>query len=215
MTAIVQQCPLCLQSSGILPFYSNKSREFYRCTHCALIFVPPSYFLSPLQEKAEYDKHQNSPNDPGYRTFLSKLFQPMQERITPGSKGLDFGSGPGPTLSIMFEEQGHEMHIYDPFYAPDRDVLKIEYDFVCASEVVEHFHKPATDLSLLWSLVKMGGYLGIMTGMAQDTEAFAKWRYKDDLSHVSFFSVQTMEWLAGEWQAGLHLMGNNVSLFRK
>ena len=139
----------------------------------------------------------------------------MQERIGSHSTGLDFGSGPGPTLSIMFEEQSHTMHLYDPFYAPDRKVLSITYDFVCASEVVEHFQNPEADLELIWSLVQPGGWLGIMTGMAQDREAFARWRYKDDRSHIAFFSVETMEWIARKWQADLIPVGKNVFLFQK
>ena len=42
-----------------------------------------------------------------YRKFLSRMFKPMMERIEPDSYGLDFGSGPGPTLNLMFEEEGH------------------------------------------------------------------------------------------------------------
>jgi len=32
-------------------------------------------------------------------------------KIAPISLGLDFGSGPGPTLSLMLEEQGHRVAI--------------------------------------------------------------------------------------------------------
>ena len=215
MTVIVRKCPLCAQSSGSLFFHSDTARDYYRCKHCSLIFVPPEYFLSSEEEKAEYDHHQNSPDDAGYRAFLSKLFMPMLERIPPNSRGLDFGSGPGPTLSVMFEEQGHNVTLYDPFYAPNRNVLRVEYDFVSASEVVEHLQNPDVDLDLIWSLIKPRGRLGIMTGMAQDREAFAGWRYKDDHSHIVFFSMETMEWLARKWQAGLSFVGENVSLFRK
>ena len=213
MPVTAQFCPLCQHSVSSTVFCADKSRVFYRCSHCFLIFVPPLYFLSLEQEKAEYDQHQNSPGSPGYRSFLNKLVLPVQKRIAPNSNGLDFGSGPGPTLSVMFEEQGHTVSLYDPIYAADKSVLSGKYDFVCASEVVEHFHKPAKDLDLLWSLVKPGGWLGIMTGMAQNRKAFTTWRYKDDLSHVAFFSMETMEWLAGKWQAALQIAGKNVFLF--
>ena len=139
----------------------------------------------------------------------------MQDRIAPGSKGLDFGSGPGPTLSVMFEERGHRVALYDPFYAPDRKVLSTLYDFVCTTEVIEHFQNPDADLQLIWSLVKPGGWLGVMTGMAQDRKAFARWRYKDDRSHIAFFSVETMEWIARKWQTDLISVGKNVFLFQK
>lgn len=215
MIATAQQCPLCKSSSDSSFFHRDTLRDFYRCQQCALIFVPPVYFLSPEEEKAEYDQHQNSPDDAGYRTFLSQLFSPMLEKLVPESKGLDFGSGPGPTLSVMFEEQGHRVALYDPFYAPDRNVLGTTYDFVCASEVIEHFQDPEADLQLIWTLVKPGGWLGIMTGMAQGREAFARWRYKDDRSHITFFSVETMEWIARKWQADLFPVAKSVFLFQK
>lgn len=208
-------CPLCHHPTACHSFYVNNAREFYRCERCSLIYVPPLYHLSPTEEKAEYDKHQNSPDDAGYRKFLSRIYNPIHERIAPGSKGLDFGSGPGPTLSRMFEEAGCSVNIYDPFYAPDRKSLSKRYDFITASEVLEHCHYPSGDLDLLWSLLKPGGWLGIMTGLALDRSAFATWRYKDDLTHVSFFSKRTMEWIAEKYQTTLLMSGRNVCLFRK
>ena len=70
----------------------------------ALLFVQSADYLSAREEQAEYDLHENSPDDPRYRNFLSQLFEPVLAMISPGSYGLDFGSGPGPTLSCMFEE---------------------------------------------------------------------------------------------------------------
>ena len=196
-------------------FHSDSQREYYRCHSCLLTFVPPSQLPSPDAEKAEYDKHRNSPEDQGYRKFLSRLFIPLQARLKPKSNGLDFGSGPGPTLSVMFEEEGHRVNLFDPCYAPDRSVLEGHYDFVTATEVVEHFHDPAADFSLLWSLVKPGGWLGLMTQMALDQSAFSRWHYKNDPTHVCFFSLQTMSWLANQWQSDLLQVGSDVFLYRK
>jgi len=74
----------------------------------------------------------------------------------------------------MFEEAGHFMKLYDTFYSPDRNILTNHYDFITASEVVEHFHNPAVEFDLLWSILKPGGLLGIMTKLALDKEAFSK-----------------------------------------
>ena len=76
--------------------------------------MPHENFLSAEDEKARYDLHQNSPNDNRYRQFLNRIFVPMQERIAPESCGMDFGSGPGPTLSIRQRSprrlRSQEMH---------------------------------------------------------------------------------------------------------
>ena len=208
-------CPLCKTIESSMLFHRDNRREYYRCNICGLSFVPPSQLPSEEFEKAEYDKHQNSPDDPGYRKFLSRLFFPLQTRINANSHGLDFGSGPGPALSVMFEEAGHKMSLYDPFYTPDTAKLTRKYDFITASEVVEHLHNPEKDLTLLWSLLKSGGWLGIMTKLALDKTAFSKWHYKNDPTHVCFFSKQTIEWLAKKWQAEFFLIGKDVILFQK
>lgn len=207
-------CPLC-RSDRVVDFFEDRFRRYLRCDVCRLIFVPVEFHLSPTDEKAEYDKHENSPDDLGYRKFLARLFEPLNAQISTSSKGLDFGSGPGPTLSVMFEEAGHDVSIYDPFYAPDPAPLNRQYDFVTASEVVEHFRNPGEDLRRLWACVKPGGLLGVMTKLALDRTSFAKWHYKNDATHVSFFSRECFDWLAEEWHAELTFVGSDVMLFSK
>jgi SAM-dependent methyltransferase len=209
------RCPLCAATVENSHFHRDQHRDYYRCPHCHLIHVPPSQFLSLEAERTEYDKHQNLPDDVGYRKFLSRLFTPLDNRLRPSSYGLDFGSGPGPTLSLMFEEAGHKVALFDPFYAPQKHVLRRQYDFITASEVVEHFHTPATELALLWSILKPGGWLGIMTKLALDQAAFSRWHYKNDLTHVCFYSTKTMDWLARQWQAEILQVDKDVFLFQK
>ena len=180
------------------------------------MFTPQEFFLSEDDEKKEYDFHENSPEDVGYRRFLGRLMNPVCEWIPPKSCGLDFGSGPGPTLSVMFEEAGFDMRVYDKFYAPDASVfLENHYDFITASEVIEHLHNPAFELQRLWTCLKKHGVLGIMTKMVIDQGTFAKWHYKNDRTHVIFFSKPTFEWLAKKWQARLEFFEKDVVLFFK
>ena len=139
----------------------------------------------------------------------------MKERLPFGSVGLDFGSGPGPTLSVMFEEAGYEMTIFDKFYAPDIEVFNRLYDFITATEVVEHLHEPKMELERLWYLLSSGGWLGIMTKLAFDAEAFSSWHYKNDSTHICFFSKKSFRWLAGVWNAELIFADKDVILFQK
>jgi len=208
-------CPLCHALKINPAYHEDKRRIFYSCETCQLVFVPPEQFLSAEEEKATYDHHQNSPDDQAYRRFLSRLFIPVNQRLAIESHGLDFGSGPGPTLSLMFEEAGHSVAIYDYFYTSDQSVLQQQYDFITASEVVEHLHQPKQELEKLWSILKPGGILGIMTKRVLNREAFAKWHYKNDLTHVCFFSEFTFRWLAEQWQAELFIVGNDVVLLKK
>jgi hypothetical protein len=207
-------CPLC-SAPQISAFHEDRLRRYHRCEVCRLIFVPRNCHLSLIEEKAEYDFHENSPDNPGYRRFLSRLFEPMNALLLPISAGLDFGSGPGPTLSVMFEEVGHSVSLYDPFYAPDTAALNRRYDFVTATEVVEHFRNPAEDLQRLWSCVRPGGLLGIMTKQTLDRSSFANWHYKNDRTHVSFFSRETFKWFAENRHARLTFIGSDVILLEK
>lgn len=166
-------------------------------------------------ERHEYDLHINSPEDEGYRHFLNRLLEPMNATLPPGSSGLDFGSGPGPTLSLMFKQAGHRVSIYDKFYAPDSTVFEQPYDFITATEVVEHLQQPITELERLWHCLKPGGVLGIMTKLALDRERFAHWHYKNDLTHISFFSRESFEWLSLHWEADLQFIANDVILLHK
>ncbi len=171
-------------------------RRWLRCPDCALVFVPRRYHLDRDEEKWRYDQHRNHPADPAYRGFLSALHRPLIERLQPGAAGLDFGSGPGPTLSLMFEEAGFPMRIYDPFYAPDTAPLQRQYNFVTCSETVEHFRDPAAAWERLVGLVRPGGWLGIMTALLEAETDFAHWYYKDDPTHVCFYARASLDWLA-------------------
>lgn len=207
-------CPLC-RKSDIHHSSRVRERDYWSCRICQIIFVPAEQHLSADDEKARYDLHNNRPDDPNYRAFLNRLFLPMQQQLNAPSCGLDFGSGPGPTLSLMFKEAGHQMAIYDKFYAPTLSTLDQLYDFITATEVVEHFHRPGFELERLWSLLNPGGLLGIMTQLIPEGLPFADWYYLKDPTHVCFFSRSTCEWLAEHWQAELTFSGNSVMLFSK
>lgn len=207
-------CPLC-KSGDISLFHKDDYGTHYRCRVCKLISTDPADLPSPEEEKERYDTHENDPNDPDYRGFLSQLFDPLNKRLEPRSKGLDFGSGPGPTLSVMFEEEGHTVNLYDPFYAFDPGVFEEEYDFITSTETFEHLHHPGKEIDRLWNCLKPGGYLGVMTKLAGDHNQFADWHYKKDLTHVTFFTEDTFRWLADHLNASVEFPDDRVIILQK
>jgi len=162
-----------------------------------------------------YDCHENSPGDREYRDFLSRLSVPLMQRLKAPARGLDFGCGPGPTLSVMFEERGFAMEVYDLYYAPDETVWGRTYDFITASEVAEHLRDPRTVFRCLWAHLQPGGYLGIMTQLVPRNVDFATWPYQNDPTHICFFSEKTFRRLAESWNAEIEVLGTSVVLFRK
>ncbi len=209
----MSDCPLCGARSS--QFYEDKKRRYLQCEHCKLVFVPKIFHLNQNEEKTEYDKHQNSPKDKGYRDFLARIVEPLRARLDASAVGLDFGCGPGPTLAVMFHEAGYRVANYDPLYFPDTAALKNQYDFVCATEVWEHLRTPRETLEQLWACLKPGGHLGVMTKLVIDVDAFSRWHYKNDPTHIVFFSRPTLKFLAKKWHADLEYLAGDAFIFVK
>lgn len=207
-------CPLCGCSDPVR-YFQDKARVYLSCTECRLVFVPAAYYLSPEAEKSEYDLHTNDPADPGYLRFLSRLSRPMLERLETGQTGLDFGCGPGPALHRLFEAHGHSMDLYDLFYMDDTGVFSKSYDFITATEVVEHLHRPGRVFDRLFKLLRCGGWLGIMTKQVRDRDSFSRWHYIRDLTHVCFYSRPVFSYIAQRYNAALSFIGDDVILLRK
>lgn len=208
------RCPLC-HEGAVSPFHRDQRRSYLRCARCALVFVPARYRLCREAERAEYDLHQNAVGESGYEAFLARLAAPLAARLAPGARGLDFGCGPAPALAHMLQRQGFRVSLYDSFYRPDAAALACRYDFICATEVVEHLHRPGSELARLWSLLLPGGWLGVMTKLVRDREAFTRWHYKNDPTHVCFFSRETWRWWAQRQGAHLEFIGADVILLRR
>ncbi|WGL17377.1 class I SAM-dependent methyltransferase [Microbulbifer bruguierae] len=207
-------CPLCRREAAHL-YYRDKFREYLQCTCCALVFVPERFHLSPAEEKAYYDLHENSLADEGYARFLNRCADPLLARLTPDSAGLDFGCGPAPLLAQIMERAGHRMTTYDFFYQPDTSVLAREFDFIVSTEVVEHLSAPGEVLERLWARLRPGGVLALMTKLVATPERFGNWHYIRDPTHIVFFSEATFRWLARELGAGLTFHGADVIFLEK
>lgn len=116
-------------------------------------------------------------------------------------------------MAQILREHGHNVEIHDPFYANNPQHLQRRYDFVTCTEVVEHFRQPRREFHRLFALLKPEGLLGLMTKLVIDAEAFRNWHYKNDLTHVCFFSKATLQWLADAYQCQLEIIGKDVAIF--
>ena len=207
-------CPLCSDSSPEL-YYEDRLRIYYQCRECSLVFVPPEYLPVPEKEKERYEHHNNNAADPGYIKFLERLYLPLKERIVPGASGLDYGCGPEPVLSGMFRKAGFNMTEYDYFFCPDPSFREGEYDFIAVCETAEHFHHPGKEFRLIWSLLKATGWLGVMTDRDFNRKKFSGWYYKEDSTHVCFYSDETFRYLGRLWGSDPVFLSGNTVLFRK
>ncbi len=188
-------CSVCQQAETRF-FFQDGSAVYWRCPVCEATCLDAAHLPAPDAEYARYLEHDNTPQDTGYRRFLEKLAMPLIDRLPPGQQGLDYGCGPGPVLAMLLREAGHGVRIFDPFFAPEPEVLHDAYDFITCSEVVEHFHQPYDEFAFLNELLNPGGILGIMTRFQTEDERFANWSYRRDPTHVTFYKEATFHVLA-------------------
>ncbi|MEX1019586.1 MAG: class I SAM-dependent methyltransferase [Litorilinea sp.] len=208
------RCTLCY-GRDLHEFAVVHDRPYYRCATCMLTFLPPEYLLSEEEEIERYRQHNNDPTDPRYRAFLSRLIDPMLPLLKPGSQGLDYGSGPGPTIQVIMQEYGHHVSNYDTYFAFEPMLLHSTYDFITCSETVEHFFNPASEFGRFEWLLRPGGILGIMTGILYDDATFADWWYVKDPTHVCFYRPETMQWIAEFYHWELTTPHENVAIYRQ
>lgn len=207
-------CPLCLSGDSQW-YHRDKYRTYYQCNTCELVFVPKQYHLNPEQEKAEYDKHQNDSKDLAYRKFLSRTLTPLLTQVSNDAIGLDFGCGPGPTIAVMAAEQGVTIKNYDLYYFNAQERLKERYDFITMTEVIEHIAEPNQLLQQLDALLREGAILAIMTKLVISLEAFKQWHYKNDPTHICFYSIVTFEWISRQSGWRLQVIDKDVVFFHK
>ncbi|MCL1090607.1 class I SAM-dependent methyltransferase [Shewanella profunda] len=207
-------CPLC-HSTELVTYHQDKKRRYEQCQICQLVSVPPEFYLSARAEKAEYDKHENSPHDLGYQRFLSRTLEPLLARFEPSAQGLDFGCGEGMALSLMAKARGYQVENYDLYYANQPATLTRQYDFISLTEVIEHVSDAAGLLEQLDKLLKPKGILAVMTKRVQSSSAFSTWHYKNDPTHINFYSEATFTWLAAKYDWRLEIVDKDVVFFHK
>ena len=67
----------------------------------------------------------------------------------------------------------------------------------------------------LFQMLNPGGFLGIMTKLVKDQNAFSNWHYKQDPTHIRYFSRPTFDYLARKYSAEIDYVGNDVIIFQK
>jgi hypothetical protein len=68
------------------------------------------------------------------------------------------------------------------------------------TEVFEHLHQPREVFESLLDRLEEGGYLALQTQFhPNEVEAFKKWYYHQDPTHIVFFTAQTFSVLCKEY----------------
>jgi len=210
-------CPLCAAAGRLFYADPRTERAYGVCPRCSLHYMSPTDRLSLSQEATHYRLHNNDVTDLRYQAFVRPLYDEVRRHFPPGAVGLDFGAGPGPALAEMLRRDGYDVSLYDPIYWPNAAALAVgRYDFIVASEVVEHFYHPRDEFIRLRTLLKEGGMLAVMTLFLAPEITFADWHYRRDPTHVVFYSPESLMWIKD--QVGFSELttdGSRVAVFRR
>lgn len=193
----------------------KKDEYYYDCDTCKAIVKDQRYYLTPEEEKERYETHNNDVNDVRYQNFTSPITHYVLDHFSPEHSGLDFGSGTGPVISSELLKRGYDIVQYDPFFAPNENVLKNRYDYIVSCEVFEHFYKPKEEIDHLTSILKTDGVLLIMTLLYNDQIDFNTWFYRKDPTHVFIYRKETIEYLAANKGFGIEILTDRLIVLRK
>ncbi|QUN05877.1 methyltransferase domain-containing protein [Shewanella yunxiaonensis] len=191
----MQHCPLC-RHDNIIPVFEDRRRHFFLCQTCALVFANPSSYLLPNAEKQRYGRSRHESKQKQLAHFIETLLLQLQSLQSNSLEGLNFGRVLAPQLLQPLALAGHRLHQYDPFFAPEHQLLHQQYDFISCYRVFEHFHLPVKEWQIIVQALKPGGWLAISTPLLQSVAVFSKWHYKNNPTHVSFYQPQTFAYLA-------------------
>lgn len=194
----------------------NKMDEyFYDCHCCRAIVKNSEYYLPPDEEKARYEQHNNDVNDKAYQEFTSPITNYILKYFNKNHIGLDYGSGTGPVISKMLTDKNYSVQQYDPFFNPDKELLKIKYDYIFSCEVFEHFFNPEAEITLLKNMLKSKGSLIFMTFLYFDKFDFKNWVYRNDPTHVFMFREETVKYIAQKYSFKIEVMTDRLVCLKK
>ena len=193
-------CALC--KSGIEDIKTDQQgKKYLHCSNCGLIQLDKQLHLTQKAEKQRYMLHENSSDNVGYLGYLNNIItNSITPFLKPGNRLLDFGCGPEKTWAKLLKGKGYYVSTYDPFFDNNNNWQDKNFDAVTAIEVFEHLQAPAKELDLLNSCLNTGSLLVIRTMLHNSNwDSFLNWWYKDDQTHVTFYSETTINYICNRW----------------
>lgn len=201
ISSLTLACPLC--NSQAFFFTKSKHKQIYfRCDHCKSVFMRPDDYVNSDDEQKRYETHNNDVTDQRYQKFVSPITKTIENNFSEHDQGLDYGCGTGPVVTYVLNQKGYKnIKLYDPFFHDKPEVLENQYDFIICCEVMEHFYNPKAEFKALRQMLKPNGQLLCKTSLflkKNNQKDFENWHYKDDETHVFFYSEKSLEYIKNE-----------------
>lgn len=177
-------------------FYQDPPCSYVHCSSCNLIFTTPDSHLTPQQERTRYEMHDNTESNTGYVKFLETVAETAISVTPPDGSILDFGCGKNAVLEKTLIKLGWQCDSWDPLFNYRIDFSDKHYDTIILCEVVEHLRELQTEMNLVKELLKPHTNVIIRTQLYNSLESFPQWWYRQDSTHINFFSNSTLSFLA-------------------
>jgi len=197
----MRPCRLCHNQAQLV---FEDVRPFYACNVCGLIFS--DCFLSIEAVEKHYKDQHTNPFDwkkeaEGFVEWLKNFgfSVPLWSLSI-----FDYGSGGG-FLTEALRKIGFKVDCYEPMLHGEfiRENYANAYDVIILNEVVEHLEDINKTLDIVYNVLADNGVVFIKTLLMDKIindplnfqELFKSWWYKDDPTHISFFSFLTIEYI--------------------
>jgi hypothetical protein len=173
--------------------------DYYECTTCKALVKDEKCYPDASTEKSHYMTHNNDVGDARYQQFTAPIWQHILTHYKPENKGLDFGSGTGPVISKMLQDQNYTIFQYDPYFADYPKLLEEKYDYIVLCEVIEHFYHPKKEFKQLKKMLEVGGQLICMSLLFPPKMNFKNWFYRKDPTHVFIYQEETITYITQQF----------------
>ncbi len=165
--------------------------QFHLDFDTKLVTKDPSIWVSSNDAKARYDTHKNSAEDLNYFNYHKRIFDEFIGIYIKQGNVLDYGCGEGAMQSKFIPN----LQLYDLYYHKNETIFNQTFDTIILIETVEHFESPWTEIERLIHLLEPQGRLLIQTLFYPNFENISSWWYVRDVTHVSFFCLETFEYM--------------------
>lgn len=154
-----------------------------------LVTKDKSFWVSSNDAKARYDTHKNGSEDVNYFNYHKRIFDEFIGIYIKQGNALDYGCGEGAMQTKFIPN----LNLYDLYYYNDEAIFNRTFDTIILIETIEHFESPWIEFDRLIQLLEPQGRLLIQTLFYPDFKDISSWWYVRDVTHVSFFCLETFE----------------------
>lgn len=215
----VSRCGACT-SGRIAPFANIRHVRYSRCRDCGFTFADPrpskeslaKFYNSPFFNNYRRCERERIKSEP-YFSMSTHCIPMIADWLKDYARAnlLDFGCGPGSFLAYLRDKQGFvdldgiELNAESAMVAHDAygldiatdisQLRKAPYQVVTLIEVIEHMPDAEEIMTLIRSLLKIGGKLLLTTDAVNNIPSrfFPSWApYFTGPSHISLFTEQAL-----------------------